>query len=163
MITSIFRFVTIFLVALLAGVSFGIWIGFNPGRLSQWTFLEQQQNMIGSLQTLMISLVVLAAIATFIAAYLQRQNRTVFVFLIVAGLFLISCMIITRFGNLPIDNQVMSWTEDTMPSNWIGLRDRWMSFHRMRTGVELVALGLVIWARIYKGARYELQSTDRTS
>jgi ABC-type transport system involved in multi-copper enzyme maturation permease subunit len=149
-VTTIFRFVTIFLTAILAGVSFGIWIGFNPSRLSQWAFLEQQQNMVGSLQGLMISLVVLATITTFISAYLQRQNKTVFISLIIAGFFLISCMIITRFGNLPIDNQVMSWTEDTMPSNWIELRDRWMSFHRMRTGVELVALVLVTWSGIRK-------------
>lgn len=148
--TTLFRFVTIFLVSLLAGVSLGIWIGFNPSRLSQWAFLEQQQNMVGSLQVLMISLVVLATIATFVAAYRQRENKTVFLPLIIAGLFLISCMIITRFGNLPIDSQVMSWTEDTMPSNWIELRDRWMSFHRMRTGVELVALVLVIWSGIKK-------------
>jgi ABC-type transport system involved in multi-copper enzyme maturation permease subunit len=149
-VTTIFRFVTIFLTALLAGVSFGIWIGFNPSRLSQWAFLEQQQNMVGSLQGLMISLVVLATITTFISAYLQRQNKTAFISLIVAGFFLISCIIITRFGNLPIDNQVMAWTEDTMPSNWIELRDRWMSFHRMRTGVELVALVLVTWSSIRK-------------
>jgi ABC-type transport system involved in multi-copper enzyme maturation permease subunit len=106
--------------------------------------------MVGSLQGLMISLVVLATITTFISAYLQRQNKTIFISLVIAGFFLISCMIITRFGNLPIDNQVMSWTEDTMPSNWIELRDRWMSFHRMRTGVELVALVLVTWSGIRK-------------
>jgi hypothetical protein len=150
MATSVLRFATIFLAALLAGVSFGIWLGFNPSRLSQWAFLEQHQNMIGSLQVLMVSLVVLAAITTFLAAYFQRQHKSVFIALIVAALFFISCMVITRFGNLPIDHQVMSWTEDTMPANWAELRDRWRSFHGMRTGVELIALVLVTWAGIRK-------------
>jgi hypothetical protein len=40
------RFLNIILVAILAGVSFGIWIGFNPMDLSPVAYLEQQQNML---------------------------------------------------------------------------------------------------------------------
>jgi len=47
MTTSIIRFLNIILAALLAGVSFGIWIGFNPLKVSPSTYIEQQQNMIG--------------------------------------------------------------------------------------------------------------------
>jgi uncharacterized membrane protein len=104
--------------------------------------------MVASLQIPMIALVILATIVILITAYIQRQNKPVRVSLIIAALFLISCMVITRFGNLPIDNMVMSWTEDTMPANWMELRDRWLSFHRMRTIVELIAFSLVTWVAI---------------
>jgi hypothetical protein len=44
--TSIIRFLNIIIAALLAGTSFGIWIGYNPLNLSPSTYIEQQQNMI---------------------------------------------------------------------------------------------------------------------
>jgi hypothetical protein len=138
------------LAALLAGVSFGIWIGFNPLHLSQSTYLEQQQNTILSLRVLMISLVFMATLVTVISAFLQKKNKTVFISLIIAALCFIVCIMITKFGNLPIDNVVMTWTLDTMPANWMELRSDWWSFHIMRTIAELTALTLVTWSSVQK-------------
>ena len=55
MTTSIIRFLNIIIAALLAGTSFGIWMGFNPLNLSPLTYIEQQQNMIRALNTSMIT------------------------------------------------------------------------------------------------------------
>ncbi len=148
MTTSIFRFTNIILAALLAGISLGIWFGFNPLHLSQLTYLEQQQNTIRSLKALMISLVVVATFITVISAYIQRKNKIISICLMIAALCFITCIIITKFGNLPIDNIVMSWTADTMPNNWMEFRDSWWSFHIMRTIAELVALFLVTWSSV---------------
>jgi len=150
MALALIRFLSIILAALLAGVSFGIWIGFSPGRLSQSAYLEQQQNLVASLKTLMIALVVLGALITGVSAFLQRTNKVVFLSLLIATLSLISCMIITKFGNVPIDDMVMTWTVGTMPANWTTLRDNWVSFHIMRTWTELVALVLIVWSSIKK-------------
>jgi len=151
MTISIIRFVNILIAALLAGVSFGICIGFNPLHLSQLTYLEQQQNTIRSLKVLMISLVVVATVITIISAFLQRKNKSVFISLIIAALCFIACILITKFGNLPIDNDVVTWTVDSMPSNWMELRDNWWSYHIMRTIAELIALCLVTGVSIRKG------------
>ncbi|MBK7871269.1 MAG: hypothetical protein IPJ74_11625 [Saprospiraceae bacterium] len=78
MSTSIIRFANIILAALLAGTSFGIWIGFNPKNYSYSTYLEQQQNLVLSLNTLMVSLVVIATFVTLVSAYLQRKNKRKF-------------------------------------------------------------------------------------
>ncbi len=86
MTTSMLRFMNVILASLLAGVSLGIWIGFNPLHLSQLTYLEQQQNTVRSLKVLMISLVILATLITIISAFLQRKNKTVFLSLIIAAL-----------------------------------------------------------------------------
>jgi uncharacterized membrane protein len=148
--TPLIRFFNIIIAGLLAGVSFGIWIGFNPSRLSPSTFIEQQQNMLQSLRTLMVSLVVLATIITFLSAYLQKHDKTTFIPLILAVVFFIACILITRFGNKPIDDIVMTWTKDTIPKNWTELRDNWWSFHILRTVAEVIALLLVTWASIKK-------------
>jgi hypothetical protein len=49
MTASIMRFLNIIIAALLTGVSFGIWIGFNLLSLSPSAYIEQQLNTIRSL------------------------------------------------------------------------------------------------------------------
>jgi hypothetical protein len=73
MTSSIILFVNIILAALLAGVSFGIWAGFNPMGLSASVYIEQQQNMLRALRVLMVVLVFLATIITVISAFLQKK------------------------------------------------------------------------------------------
>ena len=148
MTTLIIRFFNIILVALLAGVSFGIWIGFNPMDLSPSTYFEQQQNMLRALRVLMISLVVIATIITIVSALVQKNNKSAFITLLVAAFFLIVCIIITRFGNKPIDDAVLTWTKDSIPDNWTELRDKWRSFHILRTIAELAAFFLITWTSI---------------
>jgi len=142
------RFINIIITALLAGVSFGIWIGFNPMDLSSSTYVEQQQNMLNSLRILLVSLVFIATIITIISAFLQKKNNSIFISLLVAAIFLIACILITRFGNKPIDDMVLNWTSGSLPSNWTELRDKWWSFHIMRTVAELIAFLLVTWTSI---------------
>jgi hypothetical protein len=150
MTTSIIRFLNIVIAALLAGTSFGIWMGFNPLNLSPSTYIEQQQNMIRALNTLMIILVFGATIITIIFAILQRGNKQAFILLLIASLFFIACIIISRFGNQPINNEIMTWTSGTLPGNLSELRDKWWNFHIMRTIAELIALFLITWASIKK-------------
>jgi len=145
---TIIRFLNIILAALLAGVSFGIWIGFNPMDLSASTYVAQQQNMLQALKVLMISLVVIAAIITIASALLQKDNKTVFITLLIAAAFFIACILITRFGIKSIDDTVMTWTPNSLPDNWTEFRDKWWSLHIMRTIAELAALFLVTWASI---------------
>jgi uncharacterized BrkB/YihY/UPF0761 family membrane protein len=103
----VIRFTNIMLAALLAGVSFGIWIGFDPGHLSAPTYTEQQQHTIRSLSALMSSLVVAALVITILSTFLQRKNKTVFSGLLVAAIFFIACILISALGNRPINNSVL--------------------------------------------------------
>jgi archaellum biogenesis protein FlaJ (TadC family) len=150
MATPLVRFLNIIIAALLAGVSFGIWIGFNPSGLSPSTFIEQQQNMLQSLRTLMVSLVVIATLLTILSAYLQKHDKPTFISLIIAAVFFIACILVTLLGNKPIDDIVITWTKDTFPNNWVELRDNWWSFHILRTIAEIIALLLVTWTSIRK-------------
>ncbi len=150
MTISIIRFINIILVALLAGTSFGIWMGFNPMNYSASTYIEQQQHLVLSLQTLLVSLVIIATLVTFASAFLQRKNRKIFIALIFAALFLLSCIVITRLGNLPIQKEMLTWNANSFPENWTTLRDKWWAFHVTRTIAELIALVLVAWTGVQK-------------
>jgi uncharacterized membrane protein len=146
----VIRFLNVLLAALLAGVSFGIWIGFNPLDLSPSTYVEQQQNMLNALQVLMISLVFTATILTLASALLQKKDKQSFIILLVAAGFFILCILITRFGNKPIDDAVMTWTVSSLPEDWSALLDQWRTLHILRTMAELAALILVTWTSIKK-------------
>jgi hypothetical protein len=153
MTSTFIRFINIILAALLAGTSFGIWIGLNPLNYSPSTYIEQQNHLVLSLNTLMVSLVVVATLVTVVSAYLQRKNKIIFVALLIAAVSFASCIFISRFGNLPIQQEMLTWNADSLPINWTMMRDRWWSFHIMRTIAELVALTLVAWASIQKAMK----------
>lgn len=144
------RFLNIILAALLAGTSFGIWIGFNPATLSSVAILEQQQNMLKSLNTVMISLVFCALLITIVSGYLERRNKLACYGLVASAVCFLSCILISRFGNAPIQNEMLGWKIDTIPSNWALLRDEWWKFHILRTIAELIALTLITWIHIKK-------------
>ncbi|MGX7666675.1 DUF1772 domain-containing protein [Flavobacterium pedocola] len=148
MTATIIRFCNILLVALLAGTSFGIWVGFNPLNYSASTYIEQQQHLIASLNTLMTALVVIATLVTIVSAFLQRQEKFTFVSLLTAAFFLASCIVISRFGNLPIQTEILSWSIASPPDNWTEMRDKWWTFHILRTVVELIALVIIAWTSV---------------
>ena len=150
MTTRIIRFFNIVMTALVAGTIFGIWIGYNPKDLSAPTFIEQQQNVIMALNTLMPILGLIAILLTLTSAFAQRKNKKTFSILLVASLFLILSGLTTRFGNQPINSIVMTWDMNTPPNNWMELRDRWWIFHELRTLSAFIGLCLVVWTSIKK-------------
>jgi hypothetical protein len=150
MTKSIVRFINIIVAALLAGISLGIWIGSNPANFSTSTYIELQQNTIRSLNVLMISLVIFATVLTVISAFLQKSNKTVFITLLIAAAFFLMCILISRFGNQPINKIIMTSTTHSIPENLDALREKWWAFHKIRTITELIALSLVTWPSISK-------------
>ena len=146
----IIRFLNIIMAGLIAGTLFGIWIGYKPRKLSAQTYVEHQQSVINALNTLMPVLGLITIILTLIAAFLQNQNQTAFIILLVAACFLIVSGLVTRFGNQPINSIVMTWNKSDMPNNWTILRDKWWLLHKIRALTVFVAFGLIVWASMRK-------------
>ena len=40
---------------------------------------------------------------------------------------------------VPIDNQIKTWTASTVPDNWTELRARWGTFHTLRTFTSILS------------------------
>jgi hypothetical protein len=64
---------------------------------------------------------------------------------------LVGALVITLSVNVPIDYAIDRWTVDTLPADWITIRDRWEACHAARTFVSLAgfgsALASVLWSR----------------
>ena len=110
---------------LIAGTIFGIWIGYNSQNLSSPTYIEHQQSVIKALNTLMPILGLITIVLTVISAFLQKDNKIIFISLLVATVLSIISGLVTRFGNQPTNGIIMSWNKADVPSNWTELRDKW--------------------------------------
>ena len=146
----IIRFFNILTTGLVTGTMFGIWIGYNPRNLSVQTYVEQQQSVIKAINTFMPLFGLITIILTLISAMLQKDNHTVLVILLLAVVLLIICGLVTRFGNQPINSIVMTWNKANVPVNWADLRNKWWSFHIMRTITAFLAFCLIVWACMRK-------------
>ncbi|PSL46305.1 uncharacterized protein DUF1772 [Chitinophaga niastensis] len=150
MTTLIIRFLNIIMAGMIAGTLFGIWIGYNPRTLSVTTYVEQQQSVIRAMNTLMPILGLITTILTLISAFLQKDNKTIFITLLIAAFFLIIGGLVTRFGNQPINSIVMTWNKGDVPGNWAALRDKWWMLHTIRTVTVFVAFCLIVWTGMRK-------------
>ena len=146
----IIRFLNILMAGLIAGTLFGIWIGYNPQSYSAQTYIEHQQSVIKSLNTLMPLLGLFTIILTIISAFMQRNYQSVFITLLIAAIFLIISGLVTRFGNQPINSIVMTWDKTSVPNNWTELRDKWWSLHIIRAVTSMVAFCLIVWTSMRK-------------
>jgi len=137
------RFLNTLSSALVMGIVFGVWIGFNPYHLSAGAYIEQQQNLILGLNELMPILGLGTILLTLFSAYYQRENKRTAFLLVIASIFFIASGLVTRFGNQLINAEMILWDPLNPPVNWTQLRDKWWTLHSFRTGTALAGLVLV--------------------
>jgi len=82
----------------------------------------------------------------FSAWLLREKNSVAFYLSSLACLAVIIALLITLIVEVPIDNQIRTWTATTIPSDWTMIRARWECFHAARTFVSLGSLASFIVA-----------------
>jgi uncharacterized membrane protein len=148
MTSTIVRFVDLLLMSLLVGTMFGIWLGFNPSKLSAATYIEQQQGTIRAFNTLLPLLGAACVLLTAAMAVLTKNDLLARYLFIAAAVLLAVAGVITRFANQPINVVVMTWSGMAPPANWTELRDTWWSWHIARTVAGVAALILTLLAAL---------------
>ncbi len=146
MVTNIFRFSLLVLLAVLVGTMFGIWVGFNPASLSASAYVEQQQNAIRSLNTLLPAMGAICILLTISLAVLSKDNPRSRYMLFGAAALMLVAAVVTRFGNQPINAIVILWSPQSPAANWVELRDQWWQWHVVRSVAGIGALALTVLA-----------------
>lgn len=160
MTVAILRFVTLLFTSLLVGAMFGIWMHFDPALLSPASYVEQQQQAIRGLNTLMPIFGAACILLTTALAILERRRRTICLLLIGVALCLVASGLVTRFLNQPINSQVVTWNADAPPTDWTDSRDRWWHWHTVRTFSGVTGLSLLILAtQVQPPRRHELRAS----
>jgi uncharacterized membrane protein len=134
------------LTGIITGTLWCILVGLNPVHFSYSTYVEQQQRMILSFNTLMPVLGLIAILLTITLAFLCRDSPSQVVTLVLAALCLTASGIITRFCNQPINDIVMGWSPDEPAPQWAFFRDQWRAFHAWRTWASFFAFCLIVRA-----------------
>ncbi|MGE5090175.1 MAG: anthrone oxygenase family protein [Candidatus Levyibacteriota bacterium] len=148
MATTVIRFIDLLLVALLAGTTVGIWLGFDPAGLSATAYVEQQQHAIRALNGLLPAVGAVCIVLTLILAVAAKRSPRARYLLFASTAFMVVAAVVTRFGNQPINAQVITWTTQAPPPNWSELRDWWWQWHTVRTVAMVAALAMLILATI---------------
>ena len=107
MTANLIRFLLLVLLALLVGTMFGIWVGANPAGLSAAAYVEQQQNAIRSLNTLLPVMGAICIALAITLALLTKTDRRSRYLLLGAAMLMLVAAIVTRIGNQPINAVVM--------------------------------------------------------
>lgn len=143
----LWQFVSILLCALVTGVFWGTWLGLSRSMaaLTPETFLAVGHAMIANLGTVMAILMPAALLVTLPVLVLLYRGRSRAFYPVLAGfaLFVVE-LLVTLIVEVPIDQQIETWTLTTLPANWQALRDRWEWFHALRSWVSVASLALLI-------------------
>ena len=144
--TTLLQGLALVLISLVLGTVFGIWRGYDPSAYSPATFIEVHQGAVRGLNTLIPVLGLATLVATAVLAIVARDRPAVLGVYIAAIVAIAVAGLVTRFGNQPINEQVMGWTASNLPADWAAIRDRWWSFHLIRLVASFVGELLLIGA-----------------
>ena len=145
-LTTALQVLAIILVSLVVGTVFGIWRGYDPVGYSPSTYVEVQKGAVRGLNLLIPLLGMGALAAVAVLAILARTRTDVLGLYVLAIIALGVAGLVTRFGNQPINDQIMDWVATDLPKNWMGLRDQWWTLHEIRLAASFVGEVLLIGA-----------------
>jgi uncharacterized membrane protein len=135
---------TIVLFALVMGVFWGTWFSLSRtmNQLSAQTFVAVGREMIHNLAVPMSILLPIALLSALITlAMLWSGGRTAATWWLLAGfLLMVAALAVTLAVEVPIDNQIKTWTAATLPGDWRSIQSRWELFHTIRTFLSIAAV-----------------------
>lgn len=146
MTQRILLFLAVFFAALGAGTSFVVWIDFKPMDMPAHFYVEKMQHAIRVFTIPLPLVLISAAIFSVLSSIFLRQYKTFSYLLLAAGLCIIAGILITVFGNIPINNQIKTWNIDSPPDNWKDVQHHWWVIHTIRTIALLAGLCLLLVA-----------------
>jgi Domain of unknown function (DUF1772) len=85
---------------------------------------------------------VLDLLSTCVLLVLLRGQQPAFSLTLVAALSFLGMLALFAFGNNPLNQQIASWTPETLLANWQEIRDAWDRFHVI--GCVLAALAFTV-------------------
>ena len=137
--------VCLILVMLVTGVFWGTWFTLTRS-LDQFppdNFIRIGKTIISNVAWPMRILMPLTLVALFWLSWTSRQQRPFFYFFLGSLILMVISLIITVGVEVPIDNQIKTWTTETLPADWMYLRLRWSQFHTLRTVTSLLSFILL--------------------
>jgi uncharacterized membrane protein len=144
--------ISIVLSALTAGMFHGPWIALSRSMktFSPEVFLEIVDRMnrnMAPVMTVLMPGTMLSIIPVMLLSF--RPRPMVFYLSSAALLLFLIALLVTVVVEVPIVQEIVTWTPSTIPGNWQQLRDRWMRFHVLRVIAGIASLIFLVVAAIF--------------
>ncbi|MBO9595397.1 MAG: DUF1772 domain-containing protein [Niabella sp.] len=136
---------SLILVMLVAGVFWGTWFTLTR---SLETFPPDQFIRIGKtiIDNVAVPMRILMPATLLVQLLLCLgfwKQKPALYFFAASFIFMIISLLITLIVEVPIDNQIKTWTATTIPGNWMALRATWKEFHFFRTLTSILSFVLL--------------------
>lgn len=149
-VLALARIIAVLFSGLFAGILFGDRMGasFARPQLSASSFVQFQQIQHVHFAKLMppLLLTALAGSLGWLIVVHTRWNSAEFWLVALATLAIICAGVLTRAINVPINNQLMTWSVAAPPADMREIWSRWESVHTVRTILCLGAFALQVLA-----------------
>ncbi|PZF72644.1 DUF1772 domain-containing protein [Taibaiella soli] len=89
----------------------------------------------------MQSVMIASVITPFWYAIVVRLSVPATVFAVISGLLALTSLLVTRFGNVPINQLIRRWSSGDIPANWADILRAWDHFNLLRS---MAALGCFV-------------------
>jgi uncharacterized membrane protein len=145
------EFTTLILGALVMGVFWGTWFTLTRSipDFSAAEFIHIGKTIIANVALPMAILMPVTLLMMLVAMWLSFSvNRSSFYLYSLSFLLMIVTLIITVGVEVPIDNQIKTWTAATVPGNWESLRHTWDQFHTIRTFTSIASVSFFAWGMV---------------
>jgi len=134
------QLVTGLLLVMVTGLFWGTWFSLSRTmyELPPETFLTIGKRIIKNVALPMSIIMPASIIGLLTLCIMSWKTKSVYFYCIFATLLLfIIALIITVAVEVPIDNQVKTWSAASIPFDWQYIRNRWEHYHTIRTLVSL--------------------------
>jgi hypothetical protein len=147
MLVKTTRFVSLFCAALTLGLTLTHDLEI-PGKqqLSGPEWLVVQHTFYGGFAIVGGLAQIVGLISTGILLFLLRRRRTVSVLTLIATLSFAGMLALFAFGNNPLNQQIATWTPQSLPANWHEIRDAWDRFHAASSVFAALAFTALLMA-----------------
>ena len=147
MIHAIVEFLNLFFAGVLAGEEFVICYGVRTvvAVLDQRPQIELRHALIRKLRTLVPAIFILTALSGLAAMSLDGTGAG-FRLRCFAALSLLTWVLITLFGTIPIKKDTLTWRPDAPPNDWRALLRRWERFDIARCWAAVISFAFLVAA-----------------
>ena len=93
---------------------------------------------------------VAALLSTVLLLFMVRGRRPAFALTLTALIALALSTAAYWLFIYPVNRELLTWTAETLPQNWTDFRDQWEYAHAARAGLQLVALGTLVYSVLHE-------------
>jgi len=131
----ILYFISLVLVMLVTGVFWGTWFTLTKSidAFPPDNFIRIGKTIISNVAVPMSILMPATLLILLWICVMSRKTRPSFFFFVCSFLLMVLTTVITVGVEVPIDNQINTWTAETVPVDWTMIRARWAEYHMIRT------------------------------